>query len=80
MKYDTNRNIKCYKARLVTQRYAQMYDINYEEPFILVVKLNIIRVLILHQMDVKNAFLNGCLEEEVYMKMSPEFETQETIS
>ncbi|CAL9020822.1 unnamed protein product [Prunus brigantina] len=56
------------------------YGIDYEETFALVAKINIIRVLLslaanlywpLHQFDVKNAFLHGDLEEEVYMDLPP---------
>ena len=72
-----------YKARLVAQGYTQTHGIDYEETFAPVAKLNSIRILIslaanldwnLHQLDVKNAFLNGKLEEVVYMKMPPGFD------
>ena len=62
------------KARLNAKGYAQMHDIDYEETFALVAKMTIVRTVIsleaakrwhLHQMDVKNVFLQGKLEEEV---------------
>jgi len=83
VKYGPNGKIEKYKARLVAQGFTQTYGIDYEETFSLVAKLNSIRVLLslgadldweLHQMDVKNVFLNGKLEKEVYMKFPPSFE------
>ena len=64
------------KAQLVTKGFTQTYDIDYFETFAPVAKLKSIRVLLslaanlawpLQQLNVKNAFLNGNLEEEVYM-------------
>ena len=69
-----------YKARLVARGFTQEYGIDYEETFTLVARLSSVRTLIvvsaarkwpLFQMDVKNAFLNGELSEEVYMKLPP---------
>jgi hypothetical protein len=60
--------------------------IDYEETFAPVARLEAIRILLafsvakgfkLYQMDVKSAFLNGCFEEEVYVKQPPGFESVE---
>nr|GFD00054.1 retrovirus-related Pol polyprotein from transposon TNT 1-94 [Tanacetum cinerariifolium] len=63
-------------ARLVAKGYAQEEGIDFEESFALVAHLEVVRVFIayaahksfpIYQMDVKTAFLNGPLEEEVYV-------------
>jgi hypothetical protein len=67
--------------------YTQTYGIDYEETFAHVAKMKSVRVLIscaancgwnLHQLDVKNAFLHGDLQEEIYMHISSSFETNQT--
>ena len=72
-----------YKARLVAKGFTQTYGIDYLETFAPVAKLHSIRVLLtiavnldgsLQQLDVKNASLNGHLEEEVYMDSQLGFE------
>ncbi|KAK1697167.1 hypothetical protein QYE76_013864 [Lolium multiflorum] len=69
-----------YKARLVAKGFKQRYGIDYEDTFSHVVKIATIRIVLsisisrgwsLRQLDVKNAFLHGVLEEEVYMKQPP---------
>ena len=71
------------KARLVAQGYSQQEGIDYTETFAPVARLEAIRLLlsyvinlgiILYQMDVKSAFLNGVKEEEVFVKQPPGFE------
>ena len=68
--------VETYKARLVAKGYTQREGIDYEETFSLVVMLKSIRILLsiaacldyeIWQMDVKTAFLNGYLEEDIYM-------------
>jgi len=71
------------KARLVAQGYSQQEDIDYTETFAPVARLEAIRLLlsyainhgiILYQMNIKSAFLNGVIEEEVFVKQPPGFE------
>ncbi|XP_070057489.1 uncharacterized protein [Nicotiana tomentosiformis] len=78
-----NGSLERYKARLVAKGFTQTYSVGYLKTFALVAKLSSIRVLLtiavnldrpLQQLDVKNAFLNGQLEEEVYMDPPPGFE------
>ncbi|XP_075086522.1 uncharacterized protein LOC142169186 [Nicotiana tabacum] len=70
------------KARLVAQGYSQQEVIDYDETFTPVARLESIRILLafaahkgfkLFQMDVKGAFLNGYISEEVYVKQLPGF-------
>ena len=77
VKYGSNGEIKRFKARVVAKGYAQKAGIDYEETFSPVVKFQSIRTLLafaiqndmlLHQMDVVTAFLNGTLEEDIYME------------
>ena len=71
------------KARLVAKGYSQQEGIDFDETFAPVARLEAIRIFLayvahanfkVYQMDVKSAFLNGELEEEVYVQQPPGFE------
>lgn len=75
-----------YKARLVAQGFSQVEGLDFEETYAPVSKLPTIKTLsayavnknlFIHQMDVTAAYLNGKLEEEIYMKQPPGFEVSE---
>ena len=77
-----NEDIAKNKARLVAQGYSQEEGIDFEETYAPVARLEAIRILLafaisqsvkLFQMDVKSAFLNGYIKEEVYMEQPPDF-------
>lgn len=71
-----------HKARLIAQGFSQRFGIDYDETFCPVVRPESVRAVIalaakyelkLHHMDVTTAFLNGVLEEEVFMKQPEGF-------
>ena len=79
-------NIERHKARLVAKGFTQREGIDYTETFSPISKKDSLRIIMalvahfdfdLHQMDVKMSFLNGNLEEEVYMKQPEGFSSSE---
>src|SRR5919202_442075 len=85
-KLDEDGNVTRNKARLVAQGYNQQEGIDYDETFAPLARLEDIRILLayacahnfkLYQMDVKSAFLNGVISEEVYVSQPPGFENFE---
>ena len=74
------------KARLVAKGYNQEERIDYEETYAPIARLEAIRMLLafasimgikLYQMDVKSAFLNGFIREEVYVDQPTGFENSD---
>jgi hypothetical protein len=73
------------KTRLVAQGYTQVEGLNFEETYAPVARLEAIRILLayacahnikLYQMDVKSVFLNGYINELVYVEQPPSFEDE----
>lgn len=78
IKRDEFGNPVTYKARLVARGFSQEYLVDYNETFAPVARISSFRVIIafsnqfnllVHHMDVKTAFLNGSLTDEIYMKV-----------
>ena len=75
-KTDEEGNVIRNKAWLVAQEYSQMEEVDYDETFALVARMESIRILLalacqlkfkIYQKDVKAAFLNRLLKEDVYV-------------
>ena len=82
IKFDMDGNVHIYKARLVAKGFTQTHGIDYDETFSPVAMIKSIRILlaiaayydyVIWQMDVKTAFLNGHLNEDVYMEQPQGF-------
>jgi hypothetical protein len=76
------------KAQLLAKGYSQVEGLGFGETYAPVARLESIRILLayatyhgfkLYQMDVKSAFLNGPIKEEVYVEQPPGFEDMSTL-
>ena len=85
IKHAADGSIEKYKARFVARGFSQKEGVDYEETFAPVARYTSIRIVLalaavkkwkIHQMDVKTAFLNGVVEEEVYVEQPLGFDMQ----
>ena len=85
-KKDASGEVVRHKARLVAKGFSQVAGVDFLETFAPVAKFNTIRCILalgaaldleIHQMDVKTAFLNGELEEDIYMTQPQGFEVKD---
>lgn len=84
VKRDPARNVVKHKVWLVAKGYAQVQGVDYDEVFAPVAGLETVTILLalaaqgeweVHHMDVKSAFLNDDLQEEVYVQHPPRIST-----
>jgi Reverse transcriptase (RNA-dependent DNA polymerase) len=81
-KRDSKGNVKKYKTRLVAKDFTQKEGIDYKETFSPISSKDSLRIILaliahynleFHQMDVKTTFLNGNIDEMIYMKQPENF-------
>lgn len=83
LKLNSDGSIQKRKARLVAKAFSQRYGFDFSETYAAVAKMSTVRTmlalanqydLVVHQMDVKSAFLHGRLTEDIYMRQPRGFE------
>ena len=89
IKHVADSSIEKYKERFVAQGFSQKEGVDYEETFAFIARYTSIRSVLalaivmkwkIHQMVVKTAFLNGVVEEEVYVEQALSFEKHDRDS
>lgn len=87
-KLNEQNKVVSYKARLVAQGFSQKYGIDYDEVFAPVTRSSTFRMLLtvsakrkylVKQFDIKTAFLNGKLQEEIYLSQPPGFKINNQV-
>jgi len=85
IKYNEDGTIQKHKAQLVAKGYSQLPGVDFNETFALVMRMETIRIVLalaaqlklqVYQLDVKSAFLNGEIEEEVYVEQPQGYKVQ----
>jgi len=86
IKHGPDGQVQKYKAHIITQGFTQVEGLDYDQTFAPVIKLStfcailtiaVQQNLTIHQMDIKAAYLNGKLKEEIYMEAPPGLEIPE---
>ena len=78
-KRDADRQIQQLKTRLVAQGYFKKFGIDFDDVFAPVAKYSNDLNLVVHQMDLNAAFLNGAFDEKIYMQQSDAFVNQQSL-
>ena len=85
VKHAADESLEKYKAHFMAKGFSQKEGIDYEKTFTPVARYSSIRTIIslaakmgwcVHQMDVKTSFLNGVIEEEVYIEQPEGFDVE----
>ena len=89
-KRDTAGNVACYKAWLIVKGFRQQFGVDYIETFAPTVQASTLWILLsfaaqknaaVHQCDIKNAYLNSCLQDgvELYSELPPKYENFQSL-
>jgi hypothetical protein len=83
VKFNADGSLDCYKARMVAKGYSQCPGFDFKETFTSTIRYSTIWIILaiaaledleLHSVDISHTYLNGNLEEEIYMKQPEGFE------
>ena len=89
VKYTLSELVNWFKTYLIAHRFTQIEGVNYEEMFTLILHFESLRLLLfltvelnfhIQQMNVNNVYLTENLDEEIYMKLSKEYNLSKNYS